>query len=75
MSAGKPYASPMVGMNSITVSKIPPSTLEETYNELLDYVDLLEPLLKQFKSMNVEENDVKENNMEEKEVEEVKNAL
>jgi hypothetical protein len=69
MSAGKPHASPMVGMNSIVVSEIPSSTLEETYNELLDYVDLPEPLLK---SMNVEENNVKEKVVEEKEVEEVK---
>jgi hypothetical protein len=38
----------------------------------LDYVDLLEPLLKQFESMNVEENNVKENKVEEKEEEEVK---
>jgi hypothetical protein len=72
MSAGKPHASPMVGMNSIAFSEIPPSTLEETYNEFWDYVDLLEPLLKQLKSMNVEENSDKENNVEEKEVEELK---
>jgi hypothetical protein len=61
----------MVVMNSIVVSEIPPSTLEETYNELLDYVDLLEPLLKQFGSMNVEKNNVKGNKVEEKEVDEV----
>jgi exonuclease VII small subunit len=42
MSAGKPHSSHMVGMNSVTISKIPPSTFEETYNELLNYVDLLE---------------------------------
>jgi hypothetical protein len=70
MSAGKPHASPTVGMNSIAVYEIPPSTLEDTYNELLDYVYFLEPLLEQFESMNV-----KENKVEEKEVEEVKNDL
>jgi hypothetical protein len=35
-------------MNSVTIPEIPPSTFEETYNELLNYVDLLEPLLEQF---------------------------
>jgi hypothetical protein len=48
MSAGKPHASHTVGMNSVTISEIPPSTFEETYNELLNYVDLLEPLLERF---------------------------
>jgi hypothetical protein len=66
MSVGKPHASPMVGMNSIDVSEISPSTLKETYNEVLDYVDILEPLLEQFESMNVEENNVEENKVEEK---------
>jgi hypothetical protein len=69
MSVGKPHASPMVGMNSIVVSKIIPSTFEETNNELLNYLDLLEPFLVQFESIKEEE---KENNMEEIEVEEVK---
>jgi septal ring factor EnvC (AmiA/AmiB activator) len=55
MSAGKPHASPMVGMNSIAVSKIAPSTFQETYNELLNYDDLLEPLLEHFESMGIEE--------------------
>jgi hypothetical protein len=62
----------MVGMDSIVVSEIPPPTFEETYNELLNYVDLLEPLLEQFESMGIEER--KESIMveEEKEVEKVK---
>jgi hypothetical protein len=71
MSPGKPHASPMVGMNSIVVYEIPPSTFEETYNELLSYVDLLETLLEQFESMEVKEKEYIIN-VEEKEVEEVK---
>jgi hypothetical protein len=71
MSAVKPHASPMVGTNSIVVCKILPTTFEETYNELLNYFDLLEPLLVQFEFMKEGE---KESIMvvEEKEVEEVK---
>jgi hypothetical protein len=69
MSAEKSHASPMVGMNSIAISEILSSTFEETYNELLNYVDILEPLLEKFEYMRIEE---KENNVEEKEVEEVK---
>jgi hypothetical protein len=41
MSIEKHHASHTVGMHSIAVSEIPSSTLKETYNELLDYVDLL----------------------------------
>ena len=71
MSAGKPQGPPMVGMNSITITESLPSTFEETYNELLNYTDLLEPLLLQFESLTEEE---KECIMavEEKQVEEVK---
>jgi hypothetical protein len=67
-SVGKPHASPMVGMNSIVVYESLPTTFEETYNELLNYVDLLEPLLLQLESIKEEE---KESTMvvEEKEVE------
>jgi hypothetical protein len=38
-------------MKSIIVSEILPTTFEETYNELLNYVDLLEPLLLQFETI------------------------
>ena len=55
MSAGKPQGPPMVGMNSITIHESLPSTFEETYNELLNYTDLLEPLLLQFESLTEEE--------------------
>jgi hypothetical protein len=51
MSAGKPHAPPVVGMNSIVVSESLPTTSEETYNELLNYIDILEPLLLQFESL------------------------
>jgi hypothetical protein len=48
MSVGKPHASPMVGMNSIAVSETFPITFQENYNELLNYVDLIEPLVVPF---------------------------
>jgi hypothetical protein len=55
MTAGKPQTPPMVGMNSIVITKNLPSTFEETYNELLNYTDLLEPLLVQLESLTEEE--------------------
>jgi hypothetical protein len=68
-SAGKPHTSPMVGINSIVVFESVPTTFEETYNELLNCVDLLEPLLLQFESIKEEENEsimvVKEKQVEE----------
>ena len=51
MTAGKPQGNPTVGMNSISVREPLPTTFEDTYNELLDYVDILEPLLLQFGSL------------------------
>jgi hypothetical protein len=73
MSAGKPHASAMVGMNFIVVSERFPITFEETYNELLNYVDLLEPLLLQFESSIKEEEKEPIIQVKEKErVEEVK---
>jgi hypothetical protein len=51
MRARKPHASPLLGMNSIVVSESLSTTFEETYNELLNCVDLLESLLLQFKSI------------------------
>ena len=73
MSAGKPQGPPMVGMNSITITESLPSTFEETYNELLNYTDLLEPLLLQLGSLTEEE---KESTMlvekKDKQVEEIK---
>ena len=58
MSAGKPHAPPMVGMNSITITENLPPTFEDTYNELLNYVDILEPILLQFESIKEEENNL-----------------
>ena len=37
MSAGKPQAPPMVGLNSINIVENVPLILEETLNELLNY--------------------------------------
>jgi hypothetical protein len=34
MSAGKPQAPPVIGMNSIVITEITPLTLEETLEEL-----------------------------------------
>jgi hypothetical protein len=48
MSMGKPHAFPMVGMNSIAPSETFPITFQENYNELLNYVDLIEPLMVPF---------------------------
>ena len=61
----------MVGMNSITIIESLPTNFEETYNGLLNYADILEPILLQFESIKEEE---KESIMveEEKQVEEVK---
>jgi predicted transcriptional regulator len=44
MYLGKPRGPPIVGMNSITIAENIPSTLEEIYNKLINYTDLLEPL-------------------------------
>ena len=40
MSAGKPQAPPVVGLNSINIAENVPLTLEETLNELLNVADL-----------------------------------
>jgi hypothetical protein len=55
MCAGKPHAPPVVGMNSIVVFESLPTSFEQTYNELLNYVDILKPLLLQFESIKEEE--------------------
>jgi hypothetical protein len=47
MASGKPKSS-SIGMNTIFVKKELPSSLEETYNELLNYTDILEPLRHHF---------------------------
>ena len=55
MTAGKPQGNPTIGMNSISVKEPLPTIFEDTYNELLDYADILEPLLLQFGSLTEEE--------------------
>lgn len=80
MTPGKPQASPTVGMNSISIKESLPTTFEETYNELLNYTDILEPLLLQFGSLTEEQREeilkVKETVMpieeNDKQVEEIK---
>ena len=84
MTAGKPQAHPTVGMNSISIKETLPTTFEETYNELLNYTDILEPLLLQFGSLTEEEREeimrveeetimaIEENDYETKQVEEIK---
>ena len=47
MSAGKPQAPPVVGMNSINIAENVPLTLEETLNELLNYPEYLLPFMSQ----------------------------
>jgi hypothetical protein len=54
MFAGKPHAPAIIGINSIVVSESLPTIFEETYNELLNYVDVLEPLLLQFECIKEE---------------------
>ena len=49
MSAGKPQAPNVVGMNSIVVTKDPP-TLDEILDELMDYTDFLEPIMSKLAS-------------------------
>jgi hypothetical protein len=48
MSAGKPQGPPAIGMNSIITATNIPLSFEETNNELMQYTNLLAPLLLQF---------------------------
>ena len=45
MSAGKPQAPLVVGLNSINIAENVPLTLEETLNELLNYPEYLLPFM------------------------------
>jgi hypothetical protein len=47
MSTGKPQGT-AICMNSITIAANAPLTFEDTYNELMQYTNLLAPLLLQF---------------------------
>jgi hypothetical protein len=44
MTDGKPQGMP-IGMNSISIKEELPSSFEDTYNDILNYSDLLEPLV------------------------------
>jgi hypothetical protein len=44
MTDGKPQTTP-IGMNSISIKEELPSSFEDTYNDILNYNDLLEPLV------------------------------
>ena len=57
MSAGKPQALPVVGMNSINVTENAPPTLEETLNELLNYAKYLLPFMSQLMGFKEESNE------------------
>jgi hypothetical protein len=46
-------------MNSTNIAENIPSTVEETYNELMHYIDLLEPLLLQLETPNMMEKKTK----------------
>jgi hypothetical protein len=48
MSVGKSQGPLAIGMNYISITTNTPSTFEETYNELMQYINLPEPLLLQF---------------------------
>src|SRR5664279_537137 len=57
MSAGKPQAPPVVGMNSINIAENVPHTLEETLNELLNYPEYLLPFMSQLVGLKEEVNE------------------
>ena len=56
MSAGKPQAPPVVGMNSINIAENMPLTLEETLDELLNYPEYLLPFMSQLTGLKEEVN-------------------
>ena len=62
MSAGKPQAPNIVGMNSIVVTKKDPPILEEIFVELMDYSDFLEPIMSKLTSEFSTEEVVEEEN-------------
>jgi len=75
MTAGKPQASPTIGMNSIVVKESLPTTFEKTYDAILNYNDLLEPFLMKLEAISTKETIMvveEHENDNEKEVEEIK---
>ena len=63
MSAGKPQASPVVGMNSITIADNVPLTLEETLSELLNYPEYLLPFMSRLGCLREEVTEIELNMM------------
>ena len=57
MSAGKPQASPVVGLNAITIAENVPLTFDENLNELLNYPEYLLPLMSHLASLKEEINE------------------
>jgi hypothetical protein len=76
MSAGKPQAPPIIGMNSIVITENTPLTLEETLEELKNYPEFLLPFVSQLVCLGEEVKEIEEDEtimiMEERKVEEVK---
>ena len=69
MSAGKPQAPPVVGMNCINITENVPLTLEETLSELLKYPEYLLPFMSH---LMVSKAEVSKTAYDERKVEEVK---
>ena len=57
MSAGKPQAPPVIGMNSINIVENVHLTLEETLNELLNYPEYLFQFMSQLVGLKEEVNE------------------
>jgi prefoldin subunit 5 len=76
MSAGKPQASPVIGMNSIIITENTPLTLEETLKELKNHNEFLLPFVSQLVCLGEEVKEIEEDEttmiMNEKKVGEVK---
>jgi hypothetical protein len=60
MSAGKPQAPPVIGMNSIVITENTPLTLEETLEELKNYPEFLLPFVSQLICLGEEVKEVEE---------------
>jgi hypothetical protein len=76
ISAGKPQAPPVIGMNSVVIIKNTPLTLEEMLEELKNYPKFLLPFVSQLVCLEKEVKEIEEDDtimiIKEKKVEEVK---
>jgi hypothetical protein len=76
MSAGKPQAPPVIGMNSIVITENIPLTLEEMLEELNNYPEFLLPFVSQLVYLGEEVKEIEEDETtmitNEKKIEEVK---